>query len=170
MTTPTRQLRAAVLTVSDRCARGERADESGPALARACAERLGATIAATDLVPDDADEIERTLRAWVRDRVDLILTTGGTGLSPRDVTPEAAGRVIDRPHPGLMELARARTGAANPRAYLSRGVAGAAERTLIVTLPGSPRGCVEQFEAIAELLPHALRVLRGEGDHPGLRP
>ncbi len=160
--------RAAILTVSDRCSAGVAKDESGPSLARVCEARLHATIAHAAIVPDDADIIERTLRAWVQGHVDLVLTTGGTGLSPRDVTPEAASRLIDRPHPGLMELARARTGADNPRAYLSRGVAGAAGRTLIVTLPGSPRACVQQFEAIADLLPHALRVLRGEDDHGGI--
>ncbi len=123
-----------------------------------------ARVDATACVPDDADTIAHALAEWVRRGLDLIVTTGGTGLSPRDVTPEAAARIIERPWPGLMELARARTGIAFPRAYLSRGVAGIAGRSLILTLPGSEKGAREQLAAIIELLPHAVHILRG-GDH-----
>ncbi len=157
-----RPIRAAVLTSSDRCAAGQAEDLSGPAVAAMLRERLGAQIVSSVCVPDDLALLEAKFREWVAADVDLIVSTGGTGLSDRDVTPEAASRVIERAHPGLMELARARTGAANAKAYLSRGVAGAAGRTLIVTLPGSPKGATEQLAAIAELLPHAVGILRGE--------
>ena len=101
---------------------------------------------------------------WVNQSptIDLILTTGGTGLSPRDRTPEAAMRVIDRPHPGLLELARSKTAAITELAYLSRGVAGAAGSSLIITLPGSPKGACEQIEAITPVLVHALKTLQGD--------
>jgi len=162
-------VRAAVLTVSDRVASGDATDESGPAVANALQERLGARIVSTACVADEIERIEATLRAWLDGEaaLDVVVTTGGTGLAPRDVTPEAAMRVIERLAPGLMELARARTGVELPLAYLSRGVAGAAGRTLILTLPGSPRGAVEQLEALADVLPHAIETLRGEGSHGG---
>lgn len=153
-----------ILTSSDRCAAGTAIDVSGPAVGQFVLERLAGEVVAQDIVSDDADAIEAFLRRWSEplERVDLALVTGGTGLSPRDCTPEAAMRVIDRPHPGLMELARARCGAKNPRAYLSRAVAGAAGSTLIITLPGSPTGALETLEAISDILPHAIRMLRGD--------
>ena len=156
-------IRAAVLTSSDRCAAGLAKDGSGPAVEALLRERLGAEVVASICVPDDRERLEMAFWEWSRpdSGIDLIVSTGGTGLSPRDVTPEAAMRVIERPHPGLMELARARTAEKTVRTYLSRGVAGAANGTLIVTLPGSPKGACEQLEAIAELLPHAIAVLRG---------
>lgn len=158
------RLRAAVLTVSDRCARGEAEDRSGPALAARLADALGADVVARACVPDERATVAATLRAWALEapRPDLVLTTGGTGLSPRDVTPEATLDVLERRHAGLMELVRARCGEHTPRAYLSRGEAGTLGGTLIVNLPGSERGAVESFDAIAELLPHALRILRGD--------
>ncbi|MBX3409858.1 MAG: MogA/MoaB family molybdenum cofactor biosynthesis protein [Phycisphaeraceae bacterium] len=156
---------AGVLTVSDRCARAQAADTAGPAVARLLEEHAGCRIAARHCVPDDADNIAQTLQQWVNDGLDIIATTGGTGLSPRDVTPEAAARLIQRPWPGLMELARARTGATFPRAYLSRGIAGIANRSIIFTLPGSEKAAREQLEAFIDLLPHAVHILRG-GDHP----
>jgi molybdenum cofactor synthesis domain-containing protein len=158
-------LRVAVLTVSDRCSRGESVDESGPAVAALCRERLGAATVLTACVPDDPERIAAALSEWVGRGIDLVLSTGGTGLSPRDVTPEAALSVIERPAPGLMELARARCLPKTPRAFLSRGVAGVAGRTLIVTLPGSPRGACEQLEALVDVLPHAIAQVRGEGGH-----
>lgn len=156
--------RAAVLTVSDRCFRGERVDQSGPALVALLRERLQAEIVETACVPDDTGQIERQLRAWSEPslRIDLVVSTGGTGLAPRDRTPDAAMRVIDRPHPALMELARLRCLEKTPRAYLSRGVAGAANRTLILTLPGSPKGASENLEALLDILPHAIETLRGD--------
>ena len=157
-------IRLAVLTVSDRCARGEREDASGPALAEAARQRLGAELIERGCVPDEPELIERRLREWIArtPAIDLILTTGGTGLSPRDRTPEAAMRVIDRPHPALLELAQLRCLEKTPRAFLTRGVAGAAMRSLILTLPGSPRGATENLEAICDILPHAIETLRGD--------
>ncbi|GIK17983.1 MAG: molybdenum cofactor biosynthesis protein [Phycisphaerales bacterium] len=162
-------IRAAVLTVSDRCSRGEAEDRSGPALAAMLCERLAAEIVETVCVPDEVERIECALRNWAEPvrRIDLAVTTGGTGLAPRDVTPEAAMRVIERPHAGLMELARARCLSITPRAYLSRGVAGVAGRTLILTLPGSVRGATEQLAALLDVLPHAVETLRGEVQDDG---
>lgn len=169
MTDTMSPIRAAVLTVSDRCARGETTDTSGPALQHILREQLQATIVTSACVADEEDAISEVLRDWSREDagIDLALTTGGTGLAPRDVTPEAARRVIEREHAGLMELARARCAAITPRAYLSRGVAGAAHRTLIVTLPGSPRGSVENLQALLDILPHAIETLRGEVQDDG---
>lgn len=160
-------IRAAVLTVSDRCARGERVDESGPALLRLLGGRLGAAVVAAACVPDDEAQIVERLRAWsaADAGIDLIVATGGTGLSPRDRTPEAALRVIERRHDALMELARLRCLGRTPLAYASRGVAGVAGRTLILTLPGAPRGACEMLEALADVLPHALAMLRDQTDH-----
>jgi molybdopterin adenylyltransferase len=162
-----------ILTVSDRCAAGLATDLSGPALREILTStpRLEVVECTARMLPDDHDQIEGCLREWVRRGVHLILTTGGTGFSPRDVTPEAALRVIQKRADGLMELAR--TGGANksgagPMVYLSRGVAGISESSLIVTLPGSPRGASEQLTALLPVLPHALGVLRGHtGGHPG---
>jgi len=161
------EFRCAVLTVSDRASRGEYEDRSGPALVCFIRDSLGGEVVETACVPDEEDLIVGHLERWITPSpgtpaIDLILTTGGTGLSPRDRTPEAAMRVIDRPHSGLMELARSKTAAITELAYLSRGVAGAANRSLIVTLPGSPKGAVEQVEAIRGVLVHALRTLRGD--------
>ena len=157
-------IRLAVLTISDRCARGEREDGSGPALIALCREALGAELIESACIPDDPEGIEGRLRDWSgrTPPIDLILTTGGTGLAPRDHAPEAAMRVIERPHPALLELARLRCLEKTPRAYLTRGVAGAAGRSLIITLPGSPRGATENLEAIADILPHAIETLRGD--------
>ncbi|VAX36406.1 hypothetical protein MNBD_PLANCTO03-761 [hydrothermal vent metagenome] len=156
---------ASVMTVSDRCSRGEAVDTSGPAIVEYCQETLGFETENGGCVPDEIEAIEALLRERVAQGADLLLTTGGTGLGPRDNTPEAAMRVIDRPHPQLLELARARCLAAAPRAYLSRGVSGLAGRSLIVTLPGSKRGALETLGAVADVLPHALAMIRG-GDHP----
>lgn len=155
---------ASVITVSDRCSRGEAIDTSGPALVEYCAKTLDLQAVGAGCVPDDCDAIEEALRKQIARDADLIITTGGTGLGPRDNTPEAVMRVIDRPHPQLLELARARCLASAPRAYLSRGVSGLAGRSLIVTLPGSKRGAFETLAAIADVLPHALAMIRG-GDH-----
>ena len=158
---------AAVLTVSDRCARGEAHDTSGPALAAVLRDQLGSEVKAAACVPDEAERITAQLMSWAHDapRPDLILTTGGTGLAPRDVTPEATAPVIERRHPALLELARLRCYEKTPMTFLSRGEAGTAARTLIVNLPGSQRGAVECLEALLDVLPHAIETLRGEGDH-----
>jgi molybdenum cofactor synthesis domain-containing protein len=119
------------------------------------------------VIPDDIEGIEEMFWEWSRETagVDLIVSTGGTGFSPRDVTPEAAARVIERPAPNLMELARLRCGQKANLAWLSRGVAGVARRTLIITTPGSPKGAVETLEAVSDLVEHIVRLLRGEQPH-----
>lgn len=156
--------RAAVLTISDRCSRAEREDLSGPALRNILTSKLSAEIAAFDIVSDDPDAIAAQLSVWSHpdQKIDLILTTGGTGLAPRDNTPEAAKRVIEREHAGLLELARRRCYDKTPKTYLSRGISGTRNRTLIITLPGSPRGAGEMLEALLDILPHAIETVRGE--------
>ncbi len=169
MTTLTPPIRAAVLTVSDRCSRGETTDTSGPALVELLRARLRAEIAQTRCLPDDAPALASCFVEWaeVSPTIDLIVSTGGTGLAPRDVTPEAARSVFQREHPALMELARLRCLERTPRAFLSRGVAGTIHRTLILTLPGSPRGATENLEAILDILPHAIETLRGDVQDDG---
>lgn len=152
----------AILTVSDRSARGEREDLSGPALALA-SERAGFTVAVREIVPDDRDAIERRLRSFADSgRVQLVLTTGGTGVGPRDVTPEATLAVVERRVPGLAEAMRAKSLAVTPHAVLSRAEAGVRGCCLIVNLPGSPDGAVECFHVIAPALDHAIQLLAGE--------
>jgi molybdenum cofactor synthesis domain-containing protein len=154
--------RIGILTVSDRGARGEREDRSGPALAEAIRELPGAEVVAQAVVPDERSEIEAALRRWVAEGLDLILTTGGTGFSPRDVTPEATRAVIEREAPGLAEAMRAESLRVTPHAMLSRAVAGIAGSTLIVNLPGSPKGACENLRTILPALPHGLDKLRGD--------
>ena len=151
--------RVAVLTVSDRSARGERDDATSPRL-RALLEGLGAEVTVADPVPDERARIADELRALAPAH-DLILTTGGTGLAPRDVTPEATRDVIDREAPGFSEEMRRRSAASFPRAILSRGVSGTIGRCLVLNLPGSPNGAVECVEFVAPILLHAVHVLRG---------
>ena len=166
-----RQFSVAVLTVSDRCARGETPDTSGPALVEIVESALSARVVATACVPDEAVAICDQLRLWsAAAPVDLVLTTGGTGLAPRDVTPEATLSVLERRHPGLLELARLRCYPDQPRAFLSRGEAGTIGRTLIINLPGSRRGSTHCLRALLDVLPHALETLRGEGQHADERP
>lgn len=161
-------IRAAVLTVSDRCSRGEAVDTSGPLLAELLRTRLNAEIRSAACVPDEVAPIAAKFVEWASaDAVDLIVSTGGTGLAPRDVTPEAAISVFERHHSGLMELARMRCYAKTPRTFLSRGVAGTIGRTLILTLPGSPRGATENLDALLDILPHAIETLRGEVQDDG---
>lgn len=162
-------VRVAVLTVSDRSFRGEREDRGGPAVADAARRLLGAEVVETRVVPDEKDDIAWNLaRLADAEHVDLVLTTGGTGISPRDVTPEATRSVLAFELPGLGEAMRAAGRAALPSAMLSRQVAGVRARTLVVNLPGSPRGAVECLEAIAAAIPHAVAVLRG--DSPDAHP
>ncbi|HLT58242.1 MAG TPA: MogA/MoaB family molybdenum cofactor biosynthesis protein [Limnochordales bacterium] len=157
--------RIGVLTVSDRRALGAGADVSGARVAHRAAD-LGEVVC-REVVPDERDQIAARLRHMADGMgLDLVLTTGGTGLGPRDVTPEATLAVVERLVPGLPERMRAVGAEREPRAVLSRGVAGIRGRTLIVNLPGSPKGAVESLEAIFDVLPHALGVLRGEpGGH-----
>jgi molybdenum cofactor synthesis domain-containing protein len=154
-------MRVAILTVSDSAAQGLRKDLSGPAVKERCTS-LGWTVASTHVVPDDLSAIQARL-AELADAgtVDLILTTGGTGIGPRDVTPEATVAVSGRMIPGFGEQMREAGRRVNPRASLSRAVAGVRGKTIIVNLPGSPKGAVESLDAVAELLPHAVDVLHG---------
>ena len=152
--------RVGILTVSDRSARGERDDLSGPALVRLTEQQLGFHVAEYAIVPDEREEIAARLRDWSdRARLDLILTTGGTGFAPRDVTPEATRDVLERETPGLAEAMRAASLAVTPHAMLSRAVAGIRGRTLIVNLPGSPKAAGENLNTIAPALRHGLELL-----------
>ena len=162
-------MRAAILTLSDKGSRGEREDESGPALVAWLAER-GVMTVITGMIADEFDQIVATLSQWAdSDRADLILTTGGTGLSPRDCTPEATAHVVDRLIPGLGELMRLRSMEKTPMASLSRAVAGIRNRSLIINLPGSPRGALENLEAVWPTLAHATEKIRGDQSDCGGR-
>ena len=155
----------AILTISDSAAAGRREDVSGPALRARC-EKLGWPVLAAATIPDDAPLITAQLEEWAdEDTASLILTTGGTGMSPRDNTPEATRYAVDREIPGLPELMRARGLEQTPFAALSRAAAGIRKRTLIVNLPGSPTGALFSLGAIEHLVPHAIELLRGQTAH-----
>ena len=155
-------MRVAVLTISDAGARGERADVSGDGIVTWTSER-GYALVARALVPDDSVEIVRQLLAWCDgDEADLVLTTGGTGLSPRDNTPEATRAVLDREAAGIAERLRVVCIDSFPRAALSRGVAGSRGRTLIVNLPGSPGGVRDALHALVPIVDHAVSIVRDD--------
>lgn len=160
--------RAAVLTISDSSFLKMRRDTSGPAV-RARLEQAGWEVSVPEILPDEREMIARRLEELADSgEVDLILSTGGTGVAPRDVTPEAARAVFDREIPGLGELMRLRGLDSTPLAALSRSTGGTRGKVLIVNLPGSPKGAVESLDAILELLPHIVGLLHGETGHPAV--
>jgi molybdenum cofactor synthesis domain-containing protein len=155
-------VRFSILTVSDRSARGERQDLAGPALAELI-RSAGYSVVQTAIVADETEEIRRELTRWSdTDTADIILTTGGTGFAPRDVTPEATAGVIERSAPGIAEAARAFSLKITPHAMLSRNTAGIRKKTLIINLPGSPKGAVETLEYLLPVLPHAVELIKDE--------
>ena len=155
-------IRFGILTLSDRSSRGERQDSSGPALV-ALLQTQGWSVVKQSLLPDDESSIREILTSWADGGdLDVILTTGGTGFSPRDVTPEATRAVLDREAPGLAEAMRAASFKITPHAMLSRIVTGLRGKTIIINLPGSPKGAVENLQVILSVLPHAVQLLRGD--------
>jgi molybdopterin adenylyltransferase len=154
-------MKAGILTVSDKGARGEREDRSGPAI-REMIEAAGGKVVRTGIVPDEKEEIRAALIAWSDEGIDVVLTTGGTGFSPRDWTPEVTKSVIEREAPGLPEAMRRAGAKKTPSAMLSRAAAGIRKSTLIVNLPGSEKAVRESLAAILPALPHAVEILRGK--------
>ena len=153
-------LRFAVLTVSDRSARGERPDASGPALVELIKSQ-GWEVMRSGILPDDLGGLRESLAAWADNGdVDIILTTGGTGFAPRDVTPEATRAVLERETPGLTEAMRSASGIKSPHAMLSRAVAGIRGKVLIINLPGSPKGAIENLQVVLPVLEHAVQLLQ----------
>jgi len=161
-------IRTGILTISDKGSRGEREDTSGPALAKALAD-IGGVASKRAVVPDEKEQIATLLESWTKgaDSLDLVLTTGGTGLSERDVTPEAIASLPGKDVPGLGEFMRWKTSFFTLRSILSRGTAKVAGRTLIVALPGSRRGAVQCFEALSPVLRHAVEIASGKGGECG---
>ncbi len=158
-------IRAAVITVSDSTFHGTREDRSGPAVANLL-QQSGIEIAAHVVVPDERDQIARSIRNLIAGKTaNAIFTTGGTGITPRDITPEATRDVIEREIPGIGELMRAKGLASTPYSVLSRGLAGTCQGVLIVNLPGSTRGATESLGAILELVPHVLDLINGRTRH-----
>jgi molybdopterin adenylyltransferase len=157
------RITAAVVTVSDSCARGEREDRSGPAVAKFL-EQSNFKVVSREVVPDDLTPIQDLLMRLASD-VRLIVTTGGTGIAARDVTPEATTGVCDRLIPGVAECMRREGSKKTPRAALSRAVCGVRGTTMILNLPGSPSGAVESLEAVADLIPHMINLLSGKTEH-----
>ena len=155
-------LRFAILTVSDRSSRGERPDASGPALVEVVRSQ-GWVIVKQEIVPDERDAIQEFLSDWSDSgEVDVILATGGTGFAPRDVTPEATRSVVERLTPGLDEAMRAASLRVTPHAMLSRAISGIRKRTLIINLPGSPKGATENLQVVIPALEHAVKLLKEE--------
>jgi molybdopterin-guanine dinucleotide biosynthesis protein MobB len=155
-------VKTAILVLSDKGSKGERIDQSGPELASWLADR-GAEVVRSVLIPDESAQIEATLRDWADSgNCELIVTCGGTGVSPRDVTPEATRKVIDREIPGLGEAMRRASAAITPHALLSRAIAGIRKETLIINLPGSPKGALENLAAIWPAIPHGIAKMKGD--------
>jgi molybdopterin adenylyltransferase len=155
-------VRIGILTISDRSARGERPDDSGPLIRQFAEERLAAEVARVAVIPDELAGIREALADWCdQGQLDILFTTGGTGFAPRDVTPEATRAVIEREAPGLAEAMRAASMQVTPHAMLSRAVCGIRGHTLIVNLPGSPKAVRENLATLAPALPHAVQLLQG---------
>ena len=168
---PRQRPQAVVLTISDRCSRGEATDTAGPATAQRLAADVHAHVYRTEILPDETDVIAEQLRHYCDGHsIDLVVTVGGTGLSPRDVTPEATREVIERFTPGLDEAMRAASLARTPHAMLSRGISGVRGSTLIISLPGSERAAIENLQAIVPALEHGLAKLRGDPCDCGKSP
>lgn len=159
-------IRAGIITVSTRGAAGERPDESGPAM-RELLGAAGHEVVSAAIVPDDIAKVANAILEAVRAGANVVLTSGGTGLSPNDVTPEATRRVLDREVPGIAEALRARSLEKTPHGMLSRGVAGAVGGSLVVNLPGSPRAVRESLDTLLPVLPHAVELLAGESGETG---
>ena len=158
-------IRVAILTISDSAFTGKRQDLSGPALAEKCQE-FGWVIAARALLPDEPQEISRQLAQWAdAGAADLILTTGGTGIGPRDHTPEASRAILERELPGVSELLRTKGLEQTPFSALSRAIAGTRGKALVVNLPGAPKGAAYSLDILQPLVPHALRLLAGDTEH-----
>jgi len=161
------RFRVGILTISDKGSAGLREDLSGSELSR-MVEEQGWEVARRDVVPDEPDRIEELLREYCdRERLDLVLTTGGTGLSPRDITPEVTRQLLERDAPGFAEAMRSASLKSTPHAMLSRGVSGIRGSTLVVNLPGSPKGAKENLQVILPALPHGLSKLRGDPEECG---
>lgn len=156
----------AVVTISDRCSQGRMTDTAGPAVAELLRGQWPGAEISTALLPDEEDAIAAILEQFAEEKTALVLTVGGTGLGPRDRTPEATLRIIDRQAPGLAEAMRSIGAAQNQFAWLSRGVAGMKASTLIVNLPGSKRGAEQSLKSILPLLKHAIEVAAGGQAHP----
>lgn len=154
-------IKIGIITVSDRSSRGEREDLSGPEIKKWC-DKMGYSVSEELIIPDEIEEIKKSLIALTDKTLDLVVTTGGTGFAPRDVTPEATRSVIEREAPGFAEVMRMRSLQITPHAMLSRAVSGIRKSTLIINLPGSPKGARENLEFIESAIPHALKLLRNE--------
>ena len=154
--------KAVVITISDRGSRGERKDTSGPEIV-AMLQQIGIEIVGQSIIPDEKELIRQSLIEWCDgEKTDLILTTGGTGVSPRDVTPDATREIIEREIPGMAEEMRRRSAAITPRAMISRAIAGIRGQTLIINLPGSPKGAVENLSVLLPALTHTIEKIQGD--------
>jgi len=158
------EISVGILTVSDKGSKGERIDTSGGVIKEIVEQKLAALVKKYEVVPDEKGAIIEKLKEMVNDRIDLIFTTGGTGLSPRDVTPEATMEVIEKEVPGIEEAIRMKGLEKTPHSMLSRGVAGVAKGSLIINLPGSPKAVRESLEVVLPAIPHALDIISGRGE------
>lgn len=159
-------IKTAILTISDKGSRGEREDTAGPALVERAA-RIGARVVETDIVPDEVDVIRDRILSWSRDGVSLIMCTGGTGLSKRDVTPEAIEGIAEKLIPGIGEMMRMRTSQSTVRSFLSRGLGAVVGQSMVLAFPGSRRGAVECFEALEPVIRHGVEIISGKAGECG---